>query len=128
MKRAGFEADKKDLILFNRKTGEAINLTKDFANSVDEFIYSPDSKTIYFTAGNEINNLIYKLDVNIDEIELFHKDNYNTGIQISKDGKTLYFIKQRSDLPSEIFSQSTDGKNTLKRITFTNEKFYLSLK
>ena len=127
MKRAGFEADKKDLILFNRKTGETINLTEDFELSVDEFIYSPDSKTIYFTAGTEINNLIYKLNVNDDEIELFHKDNYNTNIQLSKDGKTLYFLKQRSDLPSEIFSQSTNGKNTLKRITFTNEEILSQL-
>ena len=38
MKRAGFEADKKDLILFNRKTGEMKNLTEDFDKSVDEFV------------------------------------------------------------------------------------------
>ena len=121
MERAGFEADEKDLIMFNRKSGKMVNLTKYFDKSVEEFIYSPDSKTIYFTSGNEVNSSIYKLDVNDDEIEIFHKDNYNTGIQLSKDGKYLYFLKQRSDLPAEIFSQSTDGKNTLKRITFTNE-------
>ena len=63
MKRAGFEADKKDLILFNRKTGEMKNLTEDFDKSVDEIIWSPDSKVIYFIAGNEIYNSIYKLDV-----------------------------------------------------------------
>jgi len=127
MKRAGFEADKLDLILFDRKTGEIENLTEDFDNSVSEFIWSPDSKVIYFTSGNEINNSIYKLDIDDDEIELFHQNNYNTNIQLSKDGKTLYFLKQRSDLPNEIFSQSTDGKNTLKRITFTNEEILSQL-
>ncbi|MCK7525460.1 MAG: hypothetical protein MZV64_51565 [Ignavibacteriales bacterium] len=70
---------------------------------------------------------IYKLNVDDDEIELFHKDNYNTSIQLSKNGKTLYFLKQRTDLPAEIFSQSTDGKNTLKRITFTNEEILSQL-
>ena len=127
MKRAGFEADKLDLILFNRKTGETQNLTEDFDNSVSEFIWSTDSKVIYFTSGNEIYNSIYKLDIDDDEIELFHKNNYNTNIQLSKDGKTLYLMKQRSDLPNEIFSQSTDGKNTLKRITFTNEEILSQL-
>lgn len=121
MKRAGFEADEKDLILFNRNTGESKNLTADFDKSVEEVIWAPDSKTIYFTAGNEIYNSIYKLDIKSGKSELFHKVNYNTNIQLSKDGKTLFFLKQRSDLPAEIFSQSTDGKNTLKRITFTNE-------
>lgn len=121
MKRAGFEADEKDLILFNRKTGESKNITEDFDKSVEEVIWTPDSKTIYFTAGNQIYNSIYKLDTKSSKAELFHKENYNTNIQLSKDGKTLSFLKQRSDLPAEIFSQSTDGKNTLKRITFTNE-------
>jgi dipeptidyl aminopeptidase/acylaminoacyl peptidase len=127
MKRAGFEADKKDLILFNRKTGEMKNLTDDFDKSVDEFIWSPDSKTIYFTAANEIYNLIYKLDLNSGDIDLFYKENYNTNIRLSKDGKTLFFLKQRTDLPTEIFSLSTDGKNTLKRITFTNEEILSQL-
>lgn len=122
MKREGFEADKKDLILFDRKTGEIKNLTNNFDKSVDEIIWTPDSKTIYFTAANEIYSSIYKLDIKSSDIKLIQKENFNTNINISKDGKTLFFLKQRTDLPTEIFSLSTDGKNTLKRITFTNEE------
>lgn len=127
MKRAGFESDKRDLILYDRKTGKSKNLTEDFDRSVDEFIWTPNSKTIYFLAANEIYNSIYKIDIDSDKPELFYKENYNTNIQLSKDGKTLYFLKQRTDLPAEIFSISTDGKNTLKRITFTNEKILSQL-
>lgn len=127
MKRAEFESDKRDLILFDRKSGTIKNLTGDFDKSVDEFIWTPDSKTIYFLAANEIYNSIYKVDIDSDEPELFYKENYNTNIQLSKDGKTLFFLKQRTDLPAEIFSISTDGKNTLKRITFTNEKILSQL-
>jgi dipeptidyl aminopeptidase/acylaminoacyl peptidase len=122
MKRAGFETDKREVILFNRKSGYVKNLTEEFDRSTEEFIWSPDSKTIFFTAGNEIHSSIYKLDINSGKIDLFHKDNYNTSIQLSKDGKTLFFLKQKSDLPSEIFAQSTDGKSTLRRITFINEE------
>lgn len=127
MKRAGFESDKKDIILFNRKTGNTKNLTENFDNSIDEFVWSSDSKIIYFTAPYQIYNSIYKLDIKTGNIEIFHKDNYNTKIQLSKDGKNLYFLKQRSNLPAEIFSQSTDGKNTLRRITFTNEEILSQL-
>jgi dipeptidyl aminopeptidase/acylaminoacyl peptidase len=127
MKRAGFENDKKDLILFNRKTGDTKNLTEDFDRSINEIIWSPDSKVIYFTAGNEIYSSIYKLDINTGKVDLFHKENYNTNIQLSKNGKTLFFLKQRSDLPAEIFSQSTDGKNTLRRVTLTNEEILSEL-
>lgn len=127
MKHAGFESDKKDLILYNRKSGETKNLTEDLDKSVDEFIWTSDSKTIYFLAANEIFNSIYKLDLSSGEVKLFYKENFNTNIQLSKDGKTLYFLKQRSDLPAEIFSISTDGKNTLKRITFSNEEILSQL-
>lgn len=127
MKRAGFEADKKDLILFNRKTGETENLTENYDSSVDEFIWTPDSKSIYFTSGNEINNSIYKLEVSSKDVSLVYKENYNTSIKLSKDGTSLYFLKQRSDLPNEIFSISTDGKNILNQITFTNKELIAQL-
>ncbi len=127
MKRAGFEADKKDIILFNRKTGETTNLTEDEDMSVDEMIWSPDSKTIYFTSGNRIYNSIYKLDIANEEVSLFHEQNFNTSIQLSKDGKTLYFLKQRTDLPSEIFALSTDGKNTLRPLTAINKELLSQL-
>ena len=122
MKRAGFEADKKDIILFERKTGKMKNITEELDRSVEEFIWSPNSKTIYFTAQNEINNSIYKLDIESGKIDLFHKDNFNTSISISNDGKTLFFLKQRANLPTEIFSISTDGKNTLQQVTSVNKE------
>lgn len=122
MSRGGYEADKKDLILFNRTNAETKNLTENYDGSVEEIIWSPDSKTIYFTSGNEITISIYRHDIYSNKISIFHKDNYNTSIQLSKDGINLFFLKQRSDLPAEIFSQSTDGKNTLKRITYINEE------
>lgn len=121
MKRAGFEADKKDIILFERKTGKMKNLTEELDRSVEEFIWSPDSKIIYFTAQNEINNSIYKLDIESGDIKLFHKDNFNTSLSISNDGKTLFFLKQKANLPAEIFSISTDGKNTLRQVTIVNK-------
>jgi len=127
MKRAGFEADKKDLILLNRKTNEANNLTGKLFASVDEFVWTPDSKTIYFLGANEIYNSIYKLDVKSGKVDLFHKEGYNTSIRLSKDGSTLFLLKQRSDLPNEIFSLSTDDKGTIKRITFSNEEILSQL-
>ncbi|HSL88023.1 MAG TPA: S9 family peptidase [Ignavibacteriaceae bacterium] len=121
MKREGFEADKKDIILFERKSGKMKNLTEDVDISVDDFIWTPNSKHIYFNADKEIYKSIYKLDLESGNVDLFHKENYNTGISISKDGSTIYFLKQRSNMPAEIYSLSTDGKNTLKQVTHINK-------
>lgn len=122
MERAGFEADKRNLILFDRTSGDKKILTQNIDRSVEEFIWSPDSKFIYFTSQNGIYSSIYRLNIESETTELFYEENYNTNIKVSADGKNLFFLKQRSDLPSEIFSISTDGKNTLRQITFTNKE------
>lgn len=127
MERAGFEADKKNLILFDRTSGNTKILTNEIDRSVEEFIWSLDSKFIYFTAQNGIYSSIYRLNVETAETELFYKENYNTNIQLSENGKNLFFLKQRSDLPAEIFSISTDGKNTLQQVTFINKELLAKL-
>ncbi|HSP87452.1 MAG TPA: S9 family peptidase [Ignavibacteriaceae bacterium] len=127
MKRAGFEADKQDIILYDREDRTYKSLTENFNLSAGEIIWSNDSKTIYFVAENEVHSSIFKVNIENPEVELFYKENDNTKIKLSKDGKTLFFLKQRSDLPNEIFSLSTDGKNTLKQITFINKELLSKL-
>ncbi|MCX7610146.1 MAG: S9 family peptidase [Ignavibacterium sp.] len=119
MKRAGFEADKKDLILYDRKTGKTKNLTETLDRSVEDYIWSNDSKFIYFIAQNEINTSIYKLDLVTGKISLFHNENYNAQIKLSNDGKILFFLKQKATMPYEIFSINSNGSN-LKQITSIN--------
>lgn len=120
MKRAGFEADKKDLILYDRKSGKLRNLTESIDRSVEDYIWSNDSKFIYFIAQNEIFTSIYKLDLTSGKIALFHKENFNAQIKLTSDGKTLFFLKQKATMPYEIFSLDSDGSN-LKQITSFNK-------
>ncbi len=51
--RAGFEADRWQLMLYDRKTGEHRSTTVGWDRSPDSYVWSPDSKTIYLTAENE---------------------------------------------------------------------------
>lgn len=119
MKRAGFEADKKDIILYDRKSGKLRNLTESIDRSVEDFLWSNDSKSIFFIAQNEIYNSIYKLDLSTGKIALFHKENFNAQIKLSSDDKTIFFLKQKATMPYEIFSLDRDGSN-LKQITYIN--------
>ncbi len=120
MKRAGFEADKQDLVLYDRSSGTLKTLTNDFNLSVGEFIWTPNSTEIYFTAENEIYNSIFKIDISTSKISLIYKDHVNDNISISPDGKTIYFRQERAELPYELFSMNADGSN-LKQITFLNK-------
>ena len=49
MSRPGFEADKYDLILYDRQNSEDTNLTSPLDRSVGEILWSADSKFLFFT-------------------------------------------------------------------------------
>ena len=121
MKQAGFEADKQRVMLYNRATSELKNLSANLDISARQLVWSPDSRFIYFTAANEINNSVYKINIKTGGISVIVKDRYNTGILVSNDGSKIYFKQQRSTQPYEIFSASSSGKNLLQ-ITHLNEQ------
>ena len=69
MRRPGFEADKKDIILYNLKTGARQNLTAAFPDTIASFVFGADEKTIYFIASESIYEPIFKLQIASKKIE-----------------------------------------------------------
>jgi len=120
MERPGYEADKLRIMLYDRKTGALKSLTDKYDLSAAEVIWSPDSKTIYFNAANEINESVYSLDINTGVLTTILKEKVNTSILIAPDNKTIYFLQQRANLPNEVFSIKTDGKE-LTQLTYVNK-------
>ena len=61
--RGGYESDRFRLMLYERATGKITDVTPNFDRWVDSMAWSPDSKTIYFTAENEGEAPIYVFDI-----------------------------------------------------------------
>ena len=119
MARAGFEADKQTLILFNRTTGELKNVTEKLDISIGQILFSPDGKFVYYDSDREAFHSIYKYNLDTGENTLLIKDGTNSSMKLSPDGNKIYFLRHKSNLPTEIFSMDTDGGN-LKQITNIN--------
>ncbi|MFH1197082.1 MAG: S9 family peptidase [bacterium] len=126
MARAGFEADKQTLVLYDRATGKLKNISEQLDISIGEIVWSPDSKFIYYDAANQIYQSIYKINIETKENTLVLKERDNSNILISPDGKNLFFKQQRSNLPFEIFSIKTDGKE-LTQLTFLNKELLAAI-
>jgi dipeptidyl aminopeptidase/acylaminoacyl peptidase len=121
MARAGFEADKKSIMLYNRGTKQTRNLTEKIDLTAGQIVWSPDSKYIFFEAPCQLNNSIYRINILNGDNILFLKEHVNNTLVLSKDGQTLYFKQQRSSLPFEIFKLDATSGGT-EQLTYVNKE------
>lgn len=121
MERPGFEADRHQLVIYNRETGTETNLTEDLDYSVGEYVWSPDSRYIYFSANDQGNNSIFSVSVEDKSGDKILDNGYNTSIRITPDGENLVFLRQRVNKPSEIYRMSTNGENP-RQVTHINDE------
>ncbi|NJD21143.1 MAG: S9 family peptidase [Melioribacter sp.] len=119
MARAGFEADKQTLMLYNRASGELKNVTSKLDISIGQILFSRDGKFVYYDADREAYHSIFRYDLETGENTVLIKDGTNNSMQLSQDGNKIYFLRHHNNLPTEIFSMDTDGSN-LKQITNIN--------
>ena len=124
---AGYEADRWRVMIYDRAAGRIENLTETFDRSADELAWSPDSKTIYFTAENETQKPIYAMAARLGaQPKQIISDTYNTAISFSADGKTLVFERTSLTLPAEVFAASSDGAN-VRQLTHQNDSILAGL-
>jgi dipeptidyl aminopeptidase/acylaminoacyl peptidase len=103
--RGGYESDRFRLMLYDRAAGKATDISPSFDRWVDSIAWSPDSKTIYLTAGNEGQSPIYAL--NIAQTSPWPQelvDGYNDSPTPTPDGKALVFNQQSISAPNEIYT------------------------
>jgi dipeptidyl aminopeptidase/acylaminoacyl peptidase len=107
MARPGFEADRFVLMLYERATGKNRAVTPSFADSVEEFVWSPDSQSLYFTAGVGAHSPIYQVSLPDASLRPVVSNNHNSELALSRDGATLVFLRQALNRPTEVFRASS---------------------
>ncbi|HUQ34140.1 MAG TPA: S9 family peptidase [Pyrinomonadaceae bacterium] len=120
--RAGFEADVWKLMLYDRASGKSRVLGDKYDFQVESFTFSPDSRTLYFVAGERGLAPVYSMPVDGGQMTKIIADGYNDDVKVSSDGKTIVFTRSSSTMPTEIFRANADGSN-VTQITRTNETF-----
>ncbi|MFQ5696034.1 MAG: S9 family peptidase, partial [Terriglobia bacterium] len=108
MERAGFEADRTRLVLYERATGERRELTPEFPNSVSDFVWAPDSQSLYFISSVNARHPLHQVSLADGRIRKV-VDGYNSAPTISPDGTTLVFTQQAMNRPAEVFRAGMRG-------------------
>ncbi|MFQ5776758.1 MAG: S9 family peptidase [Terriglobia bacterium] len=107
MARAGFESDRRRLVLLERATGNRKELLAEFDYSVRQFVWAPDSRSLYFTAVVNAESPIFQVSVPDGDVRAVVEDTNNANLGISPDGATLVFTRQAMNRPAEVFRAST---------------------
>ncbi|MBY0230608.1 MAG: S9 family peptidase [Gemmataceae bacterium] len=112
-KKAGYEADKWDLMVVEVDEGGAFSgkpksATGKLDISVDEFEWSGDARlvTTHAMKGSTAIALV-SMD---DEGGAGFAEGHNSGLSVSADGKTVAFVRSRLSHPGEVFVWAMPGK------------------
>jgi dipeptidyl aminopeptidase/acylaminoacyl peptidase len=136
--RAGFEADRWRLMLYDRQAGTSREIVTGFDNHVESFVWvSPD--VMLFTSGERGRHPAYMVTLK-DGRAVKVLEGFNDDLRLSQDGRTLAFSRTSAKMPTEIYSLRLDGgsqfakgpaglEQQVKRVTRVNDaalaKFYL---
>jgi len=125
MARAGYEADRAVLVVYDRKSGQTRALTSGFDHSVENLAWAPDSSGIFFTAGDHGTAPIWFMPLEGDqprEVLRVHADDLVFGPR-----NQLYFSRSSVMAPSEISRVDTSAvgrgetKAEASAVTYMNE-------
>lgn len=128
MTRPGFESDRAQLRLYDRRTGEFRSLTADLDASVDFFAWSADSRTLWFQAQEQLHRATWRVPVDGGAPMKVTGDAYDRDLQVSADQRLLVVARQAVDRPVDLFALQADG-GVIRQLTHQNRELldHLSL-
>ncbi|MDQ6677832.1 MAG: S9 family peptidase [Acidobacteriota bacterium] len=119
--RPGYESDRWQLVVLERKSGKLATMTDWLDRWVNSFTWSPDSQRIFFTAEDRGRQSIQYISVTGGGSKVaISGDNTLDDMQFTRDGKTIVFTRQSGAAPAEICSASAKGGPPLVLTNFND--------
>ena len=118
-KQPGYESDLIRLAVIDRATGASRVLTESYRDWVDDFDWTDDSKTLYFTGPLQGINPLQRIDVATGAITQVFADKTIDAFKFAHDGSLLY-IGRSVGQPPEIFRAVQGAK---QKLTHLNDAF-----
>ena len=127
MQTAGFESDRNRIILYERETGVARELTKGLDQNASNIQWAPDSASIVFESERQGTNQLFQISVADFQLKQVSKGRFNWHTVGFLDGGERLLTTQTSMLrPAELHQLSlADGSDT--KLTGVNDAIYANL-
>lgn len=110
--RSGYESDCWLLAVLDRQSGKPKILTASLDRWTEELVWSPDSKSIFFTTDDHGTNPLLQVPVTGGEIKTVVEGPASiSDVQFSPDGMTVMYLRQSGSSPTEIYRSTLKGHN-----------------
>jgi dipeptidyl aminopeptidase/acylaminoacyl peptidase len=129
MKTDGYESDKNDIIVYNGTT--MVNLTKDWDGTVDDFRWSNDGKSLYFTAASDGAVQLFNVDYpgltkKLPVVKQITKGDFDVRSMVGQAGNTMVIERTDMNHAAEIYTVDLKtGTNT--QLSHVNDATYSSI-
>jgi dipeptidyl aminopeptidase/acylaminoacyl peptidase len=118
--RAGYEADRWRLVVLDRKTGAKRTLTEALDRQVESFAFSPDAKTVFFTAEEAGRSHVFSVPAAGGPVATVLAGGTFGDLSVLPDGRSLVATQVALTHPAEVVRFGTDGSG-LSRVTQAND-------
>jgi dipeptidyl aminopeptidase/acylaminoacyl peptidase len=98
--RAGYESDRFRLMLFDREKKTTKELMPKFDRWVDEFVWTPNSESIYFAGGDAGEEPVFRVSSMGNDLQRFYGVGEFGDLRTTKDG--IVATQMSTDWPSKI--------------------------
>ncbi len=115
-----FYADRVRLMLHERDTGKNRELTANFDRSCHPALWSADSQHLYFEAEDKGYQRLWKVSAAGNNVTSLTAGFSDASPDLSRDGKTLVFLRSSFDSPAELYGLSPGSKKARRLDTFND--------
>ncbi len=127
MKRAGFEADRNRIMLFDRGAGTITELTRGLDQNANHAHWSPDAQSLLFVSEWRGTNQLFRISLKDGRTEQISAGRFNWDIAgVLPGGEQLLVTRQSMLRPKELYLLETPSR-TSKQVTSINDAIYSTL-
>jgi dipeptidyl aminopeptidase/acylaminoacyl peptidase len=121
MERDGYESDQNRLMVMDLTTGEKRFVSKAFESNVEGFVWSADSKTLYFNGPWHGEIQLYSVNLDSEEVKQITSGMYDYDAP-QLFGDKLIAKRHSISMGDEIYAVNADGTTT--QLTEVNKNIY----
>jgi dipeptidyl aminopeptidase/acylaminoacyl peptidase len=110
--RGGFESDRFRLMIYDRANKRVTEILSTWDRNADAYIWTPDSKALLLQTTDAGRDKLYRATIDRSPAggaaartpQLIVGEHNNTGFTLSRDGRTIAWIRDATEFPAEVYA------------------------